>query len=135
MGRARIRFGNPAQKGGIVLPKILVAAGERAETRFLSFFFSSASISNRNTRQAYKEAISRFFGWCEARGVALQEIDSELIAAYFAQGGFSPTTMRKHLAAIRKLFCWLEAGGVISRNVAAFLKMHNETVFHRSKMP
>jgi len=45
------------------------AAGDAAGWRYVEFF--TANIRNPNTRRAYARACSRFFAWCEARGLIL----------------------------------------------------------------
>ena len=44
-------------------------AGESAAWRYVEFF--TANIRNTNTRRAYARACSRFFAWCEERGLTL----------------------------------------------------------------
>jgi hypothetical protein len=46
----------------IVVPAILADAGDRAAKRFLEFF--AATIRNKSTRMAYRQACCRLFDWC-----------------------------------------------------------------------
>ena len=48
---------------GVVAPRVIAAAGEKAARRFLEFF--AATIRNKNTRTAYYHAVVRFFDWCD----------------------------------------------------------------------
>jgi hypothetical protein len=52
-----------------VVPALIADAGEPAAWRYIEFF--SANIPNPNTRRAYVRACSRFFAWCEDRGLIL----------------------------------------------------------------
>ena len=53
-------------------PAIVAVYGEPAGWRYVEFF--AANIRNPNTRRAYVRACSRFFGWCEDRGLTLTAI-------------------------------------------------------------
>jgi hypothetical protein len=48
---------------GVVVPRVIAAAGDQAARRFLEFF--AATIRNKNTRTAYYHAVVRFFDWCD----------------------------------------------------------------------
>jgi len=48
---------------GVVVPRVIAAAGDKAARRFLEFF--AATIRNKNTRTAYYHATVRFFAWCD----------------------------------------------------------------------
>ena len=50
--------GSPGSPLGLVLPGIIVAAGERAGVRFLEFF--AAAVRNPHTRRAYTRAVGDF---------------------------------------------------------------------------
>ncbi len=47
-----------AGRGGMLVPRVIAAAGDQAARRFLEFF--AATIRNKNTRQAYYHATVRF---------------------------------------------------------------------------
>ena len=103
-----------------MIPAIIVGAGERASRRFLEFF--AATIRNPNTRAAYHRAVVRFFAWCEHHGIGeLMLIEPLHVAAYVEQLGrdFEKPTVKQHLAAVRMLFDWLAAGGILAANPAA----------------
>jgi len=53
----------------LVVPSLIADVGDDASWRYVEFF--TANIRNPNTRRAYARACSRFFGWCENRGLAL----------------------------------------------------------------
>jgi len=99
------------------LPVLVVAAGERASTRFLEFF--AANIRNPHSRRAYYRATAEFLDWCADAGVpsigAVQpvhvatwiEVSSLLLAA---------PSVKQRLAALRHLFDWLVNGQVVPIN-------------------
>ena len=105
---------------GLSLPALVTAAGERASRRFVEFF--TANIRNSNTRQAYARAVADFCQWCESRGLALENLEPVIVAAYIEQHPGSPPTVKQHLAAIRMLFDWLVVGQVIPMNPAASVR-------------
>lgn len=102
------------------LPVIITSEGRETTRCFLEFF--TANIRNKNTRLSYVRAVARFLLWCEARGVALGQIEPLMIAAYIEQHEGSKPTVKQHLSAIKMLFDWLVTGQVISVNPAASVK-------------
>ena len=54
------------------LPATVRRAGPQAAERTVEFF--TAQIRNPHTRAAYAAAVTRFFTWCDARGLALTQI-------------------------------------------------------------
>ena len=44
--------------------------------------FFTAQIRNPHTRAAYAAAVTRFFTWCDARGIALAELSPIAVATY-----------------------------------------------------
>jgi len=52
-----------ADRGGMLVPRVIADAGEQAARRFLEFF--AATIRNENTRHAYYRAVVRFFALCD----------------------------------------------------------------------
>jgi sugar phosphate isomerase/epimerase len=63
-----------------LLPALIADAGEQAGWRYVEFF--TANIRNPNTRRAYARACSRFFAWCEDRGLTLTTIQPFDVAAW-----------------------------------------------------
>lgn len=103
-------------------PALIVAQGPRAEERFLEFF--TAQIRNKNTREAYFRAVSRFFDWCQKRGLVLDDIRPVHVATYI-EGftvGLSDPSVKQHLAAIKMLFDWLVTGQIVDFNPAAAVR-------------
>ena len=100
----------------------LFSPTERAERRFWEFF--TAHIRNPNTRLAYLAAVRRFAKWCERRGVALDQVEPMVVAAYIEQlsGALAPASVKQHLAALRMLFDWLVVGQVLPFNPASSLR-------------
>src|SRR5208337_213450 len=66
---------------GLVVPRVIADAGERATRRFLEFF--AATIRNKNTRIAYYHAAVRFFAWCDHHKIGeIADIEPLHVAAY-----------------------------------------------------
>ena len=65
------------------LPATIRRAGPQAAERTVEFF--TAQIRNPHTRAAYGTAVTRFFTWCDARGLAL---------ARFHRSPWPPTSKR-----------------------------------------
>lgn len=108
------------QGGGLVLPALIVDAGERAGKRFVEFF--TANIRNPNTRRAYARAVAGFLRWCEERGLSLSSIEPVHVAGYIETLPLARPSVKQHLAAIRVLFDWLVVGQVVSHNPAASVR-------------
>lgn len=106
----------------VPVPALIAGAGEQARERFFEFF--AAQIRNRNTRSAYLQAAHQFFGWCEERGLILQQIRPLHVAAYIEakQRELSAPSIKQHLAGLRMLFNWLVLGQVLPNNPALFVK-------------
>ena len=104
------------------LPDIVLRAGPQAAERTIEFF--TAQIRNPHTRAAYSTAVTRFFTWCDARGLELAQISPVAVATYIEemQGGYRAPTIKQHLAAIRRLFDWLVIGQVVPANPAASVR-------------
>ena len=100
----------------------LFSPSVRAERRFWEFF--TAHIRNPNTRLAYLAAVRRFAEWCERRGVALDQVEPMVVAAYIEQlsGALAPASVKQHLAALRMLFDWLVVGQVLPFNPASSVR-------------
>ena len=82
-------------------------AGPQAAERTVEFF--TAQIRNPHTRAAYAAAVTRFFTWCDARGLALTQLSPIAVATYIDEmhSRYRAPTIKQHLAAIRRLFDWL----------------------------
>ena len=95
---------------------------DRAERRFWEFF--TAHIRNPNTRIAYLTAERRFAEWCEHRGLALDQVEPVVVAAYVEEltRARSPATVKQHLAGLRMLFDWLVVGQVLPFNPASSVR-------------
>ncbi|NJN74770.1 MAG: tyrosine-type recombinase/integrase [Limnothrix sp. RL_2_0] len=98
------------------VPEIFVAHGERSTFRFFEFF--TANIRNENTRHSYHRAIVHFFAWLEQcyPGLALEQINSIVVAQYIETTSGSSSTKNQRLAAVRALFNWLIKGNVLRDN-------------------
>ena len=104
------------------LPAIVLRAGPQAAERTVEFF--TAQIRNPHTRAAYAVAVTRFFTWCDARGLELAQLSPIAVAAYIddMHGRYRAPTIKQHLAAIRRLFDWLVIGQVVPANPAASVR-------------
>ena len=104
------------------LPATVRRAGPQAAERTVEFF--TAQIRNPHTRAAYGVAVTRFFTWCDARGLALAQISPIAVATYIEemQRGYRAPTIKQHLAAIRRLCDWLVTGQVIPTNPATSVR-------------
>jgi site-specific recombinase XerD len=98
------------------VPAVIDEAGPEAKKRFLEFFL--AQIRNENTRRAYGRAVDKFLVWCEQNGLSLPEISPIAVSSYVEQHEGAPATVKQHLAAIRRLFDWMQSGGVLEINPA-----------------
>jgi site-specific recombinase XerD len=124
-----------AGRAGIVVPRVIAAAGDQAARRFLEFF--AATIRNKNTRQAYYRAVVRFFAWCDRHKIGeIADIEPLHVAAYIEALGkdFEKPTVKQHLAAIRMLFDWLVTGQVVATNPAHAVRGPKHVV-KRGKTP
>ena len=86
------------------LADIVRSAGPQAAERTVEFF--TAQIRNPHTRAAYAAAVTRFFTWCDARGLELAELSPIAVAAYIEemqQSEYRAPTIKQHLAALRRL--------------------------------
>ena len=105
--------------GGWQIPATVRRAGPQAAERTVEFF--TAQIRNPHTRAAYAAAVTRFFTWCDARGLARAELSPIAVATYIEemqQRGYRAPTIKQHLAAIRRLCDWLVTGQVMPTNPA-----------------
>jgi site-specific recombinase XerC len=104
---------------GMLVPRVIAAAGDQAARRFLEFF--AATIRNKNTRMAYYRAAARFFACCDQHHIGeIADIEPLHVAAYVEALGqdFEKPTVKQHLAAIRMLFDWLVTGQVVATHPA-----------------
>ena len=103
-------------------PRCCSRAPTRPKERFWEFF--TANIRNPNTRMAYLTAAYRFADWCEVKGLALEQVEPMLVAAYIEQltAVYAPATVKQYLAAIRMLFDWLVVGQIVPFNPASSVR-------------
>ena len=104
------------------LPDIVLRAGPQAAERTVEFF--TAQIRNPHTRAAYAVAVTRFFTWCDMRGLELAELSPIAVATYIDEmhSMYRAPTIKQHLAAIRRLFDWLVIGQVVPTNPATSVR-------------
>ncbi len=105
-----------------LVPALIASAGQQAGWRYVEFF--TANIRNPHTRRAYARACSRFFAWCEDRGLVLTTIRPFDVATYIEglQQTHSAPGVKQQLAAVRMLFDWLITGQVVPFNPASAVR-------------
>ena len=106
-----------------IVPALITdAGGDQAGWRYVEFF--TANINNDHTRRAYARACSRFFAWCEHRGLSLTAIRPFDVAAWVKdlQQKHGAPSVKQQLAAVRMLFDWLVTGQVVPMNPAAAVR-------------
>ena len=106
-----------------IVPALITdAGGDQAGWRYVEFF--TANINNDHTRRAYARACSRFFAWCENRGLSLTTIRPFDVAAWVKelQEKHGAPGVKQQLAAVRMLFDWLVTGQVVPMNPAAAVR-------------
>lgn len=116
------------------VPTVVAAAGDQASYRFVRFFVET--IRNKNTREAYARAVRDFFDWCEANKIGFHQIEPVGVSAYveILTAEQKPSTVKQHLAAIRKLFDWMTNGGIIPFNPASSVRGPRES-YRKGKTP
>ena len=65
---------------------------------------------------AYGSRLERFAAWCECTGVDARMADVRTVRAYLAElsrGQVAPRTLAAHLSAIRSLYRWMAAEGIV----------------------
>jgi hypothetical protein len=119
----------------LLVPTLIVGAGDRAARRFLEFF--AATIRHKHTCMAYNRAVVQFFAWCDQHRLGqLVDIEPLHVAAYIEalQKNFAKPSVKQHLAAIRMLFDWLVTGGMVATNPAHAVRGPRHVV-RRGKTP
>jgi hypothetical protein len=71
------------QQAPNVVPALIADLGDAAAWRYVEFF--TANIRNPHTRRAYARACSRFFAWCEDRGLMPAAIRPHDVGTYIEQ--------------------------------------------------
>ena len=104
------------------MPALIADLGDEAAWRYVEFF--TANIRNPHTRRAYARACSRFFAWCDDRGLTPAAIRPHDVATYIEelQHQVSAPSVKQQLAAVRMLFDWLVIGQVVPNNPAAAVR-------------
>src|SRR5271157_5774114 len=83
------------------IPELIAAAGPEVTESYIDFF--TATIRNRNTRQAYARACWQFFDWCTAHGLELTSVRPFHVSAWIEDFPGSKPTIKQKLAAVRML--------------------------------
>src|SRR3954464_6338328 len=110
------------QRAANVVPALIADLGDAAAWRYVEFF--TANIRNPHTCRAYARACSRFFAWCEDRGLTPATIRPHDVGTYIEQlqSKVSAPSVKQQLAAIRMLFDWLVTGQIVPHNPASAVR-------------
>ena len=116
-----------------IVPALIADLGEAANWRYVEFF--TANINNDHTRRAYARACSRFFAWCENRGLSLTAIRPFDVAAWVKdlQQNHGAPGVKQQLAAVRMLFDWLITGQIVPMNPASAVRGPKHVVQPRAR--
>ena len=81
---------NAVQIGRVsfALPRIITDASEHAGKRFIELF--TATIRNKNTREAYGRAVRDFFAWCDANEQQDRHIYIKVVTIPFTHVNLPP---------------------------------------------
>src|SRR5918911_2459759 len=105
--------------GEVPVPAVVAASGSELANRFLEFFL--VAVRNPNTRRAYAAAVRGLCAWLERHGARdLTVVEPVHVATYVEQLGRTHTkpSVALHLAAIKRFFAFLVAGGTLKRSPA-----------------
>ena len=102
-------------------PLLIQRAGRPAWRSYINFF--TAEIENDNTRAAYVRDVNQFLDACAQSGIVeLGRIEPVAVAAHLRHGarlhGWSKTTRKRKLAAIRRFFDAMVLAQLIERSPA-----------------
>ena len=109
-----------------IVPALIANLGDQANWRYVEFF--AANINNDHTRRAYARACSRFFAWCENRGLSLTSIRPFDVAAWVKelQEKHGAPGVKQQLAAVRMMFDWLGEKTMSARLESAIARVIKE---------
>ena len=105
IGDHHVGRGRVDQRALNVVPALIADLGDEAAWRYVEFF--TANIRNPHTRRAYARACSRFFAWCEDRGLTPAAIRPHDVATYIEQlqhaglGAVGQAAARRRADAVR----------------------------------
>lgn len=109
------------------LPNIVADAGNPAAFAYREFF--DGEIANDHTRRAYRAAVLRFLTWCDADGLALNQIAPWHVRQHIDNltnqrtgKSASVRTQKLHLAGIRQFFDVLVTRHAVALNPALSVK-------------
>ena len=97
------------------------AAGRRSGR----WSFSPPRFRNPHTRAAYAAAVTRFFTWCDAHGLELEQISPIAVAIYIRRDATTRVSRPHDQAASGRhprLFDWLVTGQVMPTNPATSVR-------------
>jgi integrase/recombinase XerD len=90
---------------------------------FLGYLASQRGLA-KNTLQAYRSDLQRFFQFLEVRGISLEDVDLTVLRAFLARlerEGLRPTTRARYTTTLRRFFGYLVREGIRTDNPAELL--------------
>ena len=100
-------------------------AGQRAFSRHVRDFLAyEADVRNLspNTVRAYTTDLEAFEAWCAREGVDPMHVEHREVRAWLSEltaAGYAPTTLNRHLSAVRAVYAWMLGRGVTVEDSAA----------------
>ena len=108
----------------LALPNFVTPTSCTGQLDFNSIL--SEECQNENTAQCYAEAVKQFDRWFSLRykGLEIRSAHAGSIQDYIdsLHSRHSSSTVKQHLAALRKYYSWLVAEGVIATNPASSVR-------------
>lgn len=98
----------------------MTGEGRRHATLFLEMLAAERGAAE-NTLEAYRRDLDSFLGFLDTRRVALPAVRPSDISAYLQEAsaaGLSPASRSRRLSAVRQLYKFLEAEGVVKESPA-----------------
>lgn len=92
--------------------------------QFLLYLAAERGLS-LNYREGVRRSLSRFAKWCEARGLALEELSESELAEYrlsLHNDGLLPSSCRIAMVHLRRFFRYLSSNGTLPDNPAALVQ-------------
>lgn len=106
----------PARRRSPPPPPRGYRAGRRAGAATVRRVLHRRNPQPPHTRKAYTRAAGRFLAWCDGRGLALEQLEPFLVAAYVEE--LAAASVKQHPAALRMLLDSLVVGQVLPANPA-----------------
>jgi integrase/recombinase XerD len=102
-----------------------MASGDQTYISSYLEMLASERGASQNTLEAYRRDLQHFEGFLSGRGSDFRRAQRDDIAAYMehlGRGGLSPASRARRLSAVRQLYKFLEAEGIVGDSPAAGAK-------------